>query len=133
MDYEEWDYIELYSYHMFSYLSAAAAAAAVVEESALNRSVDTSLTPKQLRFHLPKVQARAELRAKRSPQFSADQDKRIEEEEERVEEEEEEMEEEVEHDTPEVEEQTKMNVERRVLLTLDYERWVLLGCVVLHC
>ncbi|MPC16871.1 Protein ELYS [Portunus trituberculatus] len=104
---------------------SAAAAAAVVEESALNRSADTSLTPKQLRFHLPKVQARAQLRSKGSAQLSADSDQLLEEEEvEEVEEEEageeeemeeeeavEEEEDEMEANTPELEEQVETDVE----------------------
>ncbi|KAK8405675.1 hypothetical protein O3P69_001874 [Scylla paramamosain] len=103
---------------------SAAAAAAVVEESALNRSTDTSLTPKQLRFHLPKVQARAQLRPKGSSRLSADSDQLIEEEEEEVEEEEageeeeemeeeavEEEEEEMEQNTPKLEEEVKMDMQ----------------------
>ena len=121
------------------HLTAAAAAAAVVEESALNRSTDTSLTPKQLRFHLPKVEARAQLRSKGSSRLSADSDQLIEEEEvedeeeeemeeeEAVEEEEEEMEQ-----TPELEEQVKADVEITVA-RLESERCVVVVLLDAHC
>ncbi|KAG0728091.1 hypothetical protein GWK47_033213 [Chionoecetes opilio] len=121
--------------------TTAAAAAAVVEESALtlSRSDDPSLTPKQLRFHLPKVAAREKLRARRASRYSASTDEHVEEEEEGVEEEEEMVEEEEEmvEEEEEEEEPAQRVVGRRPMLSFDSERyvvkkvvtWCLLSCV----
>ncbi|XP_050715881.1 protein ELYS-like isoform X9 [Eriocheir sinensis] len=103
-------------------ISAAATAAIAEESAAMKRTsvADTSLTPKQLRFHLPKVQAKEEVKTK----LSAVSDQLIDEDEEEVEEEEEEEEmEEEEGEVEEVEvEEEEEEEEKEIHSTPDVER-----------
>lgn len=79
---------------------------------------DTSLTPKQLRFHLPKVQVKEEVKTK----LSAVSDQHIDEDEELVEEEMEEEMEEVEGEMKNVEVEEEEEEEKEIHSTPDVDR-----------